>query len=206
MKVDAIQEFFDSLHPPCESQLLADFVHVNPNEFVLDIGCGNGFIALTLAYRFPTCKGIIGIDLQKQKIFTAIGAGYLLSEKVKNLAPYRFQKLDARGNFSLYRVYDVIVSNPPFFASQASRPCPALQRRLARQDFSLTLEGLFTTAKRILADQGRFYFVFPNNRMSEIEELYKTKGFDVLEIKPFPEIRKRSGGISLFAFQKRALP
>lgn len=203
VKVTESQYFFDTLHPCCESQLLADFVQIESGDRVLEIGCGRGFIALMLAYRFPESKEIIGIDINQEEIYEALRNNAILSQIIRKRAPVEFFLFDVREDTLNNRCWDVMVSNPPFFASRHSRSSPNAERRAARQDESLPLETLFSFSRCHLQEGGRFYLVFPSNRTPEVQALSEQKGFDVLDIKPFPDIRQRSGGISLFALQAR---
>ena len=203
MPYSPIQLFFDSLRPSCESQLLSEFTEIQNGEKALEIGCGNGFISLVLAHRFPKTGKLTGIDVNQTAITQSSENLLGLLSITDFVSPVEFILHDARKPLIKEGSFEVIVSNPPFFAEKKSRLSPDPSRRIARQDTLLTLDALFEAATQCLKPQGRLYLVLPTSRTAEIHALCNKKGFDEILIKSFPEIRKRSGGISLFLLQSQ---
>ena len=120
---------------------------------ILDLGTGSGLIALMLAQRFPTATAeAIDVDetsvLQARENFQRSPWGDRLTAIVT----------DAR----LYKPacsYDLVVSNPPFFAQ--SLKSPEARRTLARHNDTLSTAELLQCVSRLLAEEGRFWCVLP---------------------------------------------
>lgn len=189
----------DALRPTIESIRLAEFAQSDPQDRILEIGCGNGYIALVLACRFPQSRQVVGVDLQPHRIMAAKNAARLLYEHHSPMAPVRFFEGDARSTGFSHTGFDVVACNPPFFPSGSGRPSPHPERRFARQDDTLSLTDLFSCAARRLNRGGRLYFVFPNNRVEEILATHAKRGFTIESNSHLPNIRKRSGGVNLIA-------
>ncbi len=196
---------FDFLRPCAESQLLADFVHINAGDHVLDIGCGSGYLTLFLAWRFPQCNTVTGVDINQDLIMQAEKNNQIIQQRIKHNSPeIHFIAADATVMTDIDHHFDVLVSNPPFFNAEAGRIAESQQRRQARQDVTLTLEDLLQCAARLLKDNGRFYMVIPSIRISELENTIHDGGMSIHDIRSCPDIRKRSGGISLVEIINRA--
>lgn len=198
MSHDPNPPFDDFLHPPIESRLLADFIHLKPGERLLDVGCGHGTIALMLARRYPLCGEIVGIDIQDKIIREAEqNLQTLLELFPSETLSIHFITGDATRLERIDPGFDIVACNPPFFPANASRLSPNRERRLARQDETLTLDALFECAVRQLCENGRLVFVIPKARIPEVECISKSYRFKVKTMKSYPEIRKRSGGIAI---------
>lgn len=144
--------------------LLGSWVPKGAHKRVLDIGTGSGLLAIMMAQKTLGRSRILGIDIESNAVEQAIENG--------KQCPWP-QKLDfqhcalqaLKGNC----LFDVIVSNPPFFSSNKSftsdhdfdaNPMTP-QRRLARHNTALTLEELLANVHRLLTIEGLFYCVLP---------------------------------------------
>lgn len=200
---DPIQTFFDSLRPPMETQRLEAFVHANPGDRIMEIGCGTGYISLRLAYRVPNVNTVLGIELFPDLLHKALKARNDFATQFHNPLPHlHFTVWDAANPSPFSIPFDVIVCNPPFFCTTASRPSPNAHRNHARRDETLTPAILFQCMNNHLTQDGYGYVVYPNNRLKEIEHIAKTNGFYIDEQKTHPKIRQRDGGITLLKLKR----
>ncbi len=196
---DSLHCILDSLRAPIESYLLLDAVRVNPEETILDIGCGSGFILLSALNRYQDCLWGCGVDVVHNKLNEAKKAEQLIREN------YFFPNVDwvcgdVRSGFFHSHQFDVIVSNPPFFDSHSSRPSPNQDQTIAHIDAMLNLQELVACVARLLKPEGRFYLVYPLARFQEIENESKAVGMKIVEQVDHFEVRKRSGGIAVIQF------
>ena len=100
---------------------------------VLDVGTGSGLIAIMLAQR---CEAdVTGIDIDEEAVGQASENG--LSTPWKNRL--HFERADAL-SYDPRKPFDLIVSNPPFFANDLQ--CPEKRRNNARHSQSLPLDIL----------------------------------------------------------------
>lgn len=122
---------------------------------VLDIGSGTGLISLMMAQRFPQSQ-VLGIDIDpeaceqaRENVASSPFAGRV---SIENCA---LQKLSGDGE----RLFDAIVSNPPFFVNSMKNPDS--KRTMARHSDSLPFSELMRGVKRWLSDDGFFSAIVP---------------------------------------------
>ena len=135
--------------------LLGAWADVNNCRSILDVGTGSGLIALMVAQRNSSAK-ITAIEIDTEAALQAkenVGNSRF-KERIEVL-PLSFQDFVpvAAGKF------DLIVSNPPFFAH--SLPSPDLKRTDARHANSLILNDLFVLSKELLNDTGTLSLIYP---------------------------------------------
>ena len=109
---------------------------------VLDVGTGSGLIALMLAQRLPEAK-ITAIDIDAGAVEqAAYNFGMSPWADRLNCQQISLQDLEGEG------VYDLIVSNPPYF--QDSLKNPDSQRAIARHTDTLSYDELLKHSARLL--------------------------------------------------------
>ena len=140
---------------------------------ILDIGTGSGLIALMLAQRFGEAK-IDAIDIAPSAIQQA--------EQNFRQSPWSERlccSLSALQDYHSDTVYDLIVSNPPYF--QNSLKNPDQDRLLARHSDSLPYSSLLHHAAQLVAPQGIIALILPAEaekdiiRIAETEKLFCTR-------------------------------
>ena len=144
-----------------DSMVLADFVRLNRNAAVLDLGSGCGTLGLLLCAKAPGCH-VTGIELDEAAHMGALenirinqltGRMNSICADLKTL-PQNFRP----GGFS------VCVSNPPYYSGgAASESLP-----IARQESQCTLEDLFRSAAWALKYGGDFFLVHKPERLAQI--------------------------------------
>lgn len=129
---------------------------------VLDIGCGTGVLSLMLAQRFAGAS-VLGIDIDADAAMEASN-NFRLSPWAPRLKAIQadFRPFAVVGEAG---IYDMIVSNPPFFTVGAEAPDDA--RRVARHQGSLGLHDLMEGASRLLAHKGILAVVLPADKADE---------------------------------------
>lgn len=90
------------------TKLLIESVRVNPEDTVLDIGCGYGIIGLSLA---PEVKKVVLSDINKRALKLA-----KYNAKVNNIKNVEIIESDLYENIT--EKFDVIVCNPPVKAGK----------------------------------------------------------------------------------------
>lgn len=128
----------------------------------LDIGCGTGVLSLMLAQRF-TGMSVLGIDIDADAA-TEASANFRQSPWAQRLEAFQtdFREFAASGEAG---IYDMIISNPPFFTGGAEAPDNA--RRIARHQESLGLHDLMDGAAHVLAPEGILAVVLPADKADE---------------------------------------
>lgn len=121
---------------------------------ILDVGTGSGLVALMLAQRNRSAK-VVGIDIDSVAAAQA-------AENFR-LSPWADRLTALHTSLQVYasadRLFDVIVSNPPFFNNSLLPPDAA--RSAARHTGTLSLQELVGCCIKLLADGGLFSVILP---------------------------------------------
>ena len=120
---------------------------------VLDVGTGSGLIALMLAQRIQGAQ-ITAIDIDAGAVEQA-QYNFSVSPWADRLNCQQISLQDLEGE----GVYDLIVSNPPYF--QDSLKNPDSQRAMARHTDTLSYEELLAHSARLLTKEGVLALVLP---------------------------------------------
>ena len=139
---------FDVCHDRCamkvgtDGVLLGAWANVQCADSVLDVGTGSGLIALMIAQRNPLCK-ITGIDIDQSAALQASEnfRRSLWQDRLESVC-VDFCKYDSPKKF------DLIISNPPFYAG--GEYWGNVARRRARSEDTLSFENLISSVVRML--------------------------------------------------------
>jgi tRNA1Val (adenine37-N6)-methyltransferase len=137
--------------------LLAALVQVKNPQRILDVGTGTGLISLMLAQRFETTS-IDAVEIDEQ---AALEADYNFKKsKWSNRLNLHHQSLQ---NYTqaCSLLYDVIISNPPYFVKHNNFSIDDVQRSKARHDADLPLNDLAQYAYQLLKEDGSFWLILP---------------------------------------------
>ena len=150
--------------------LLGAWASLGAARRILDVGSGSGLVALMLAQRVlaqcsaavvdPGCAvEIVGLELDEAAAIQA-------AENVA-ASPYSNTVTIEQGAVQNYQAtaFDLIVSNPPYFAS--GQPFASQARAHARHTGSLSFAELFAHAKRLSAINGQLALVLPHQALAE---------------------------------------
>ena len=141
---------------------------------VLDVGTGSGLIALMLAQRLPEAK-ITAIDIDAGAVEqAAYNFGMSPWADRLNCQQISLQDLEGEG------VYDLIVSNPPYF--QDSLKNPDSQRAMARHTDTLSYDELLKHSARLLTTEGILALVLPIEAEQQIIALAQPLGLYPIHI------------------------
>ncbi len=187
-----------------DSMLLGSLVPTESALRVLDIGTGSGVLALMMAQR---TKGMIdGVEIEEnayiQAVKNASDSSWRGRIKIYHTSLQNFNPPDIR--------YDLIISNPPYFVAHNSlkSTSPQKSRANARDHNQLSFEDLLFHAKRLLAQQGKFYVILPFAakqefiNKAEIQQLYISEEIDIRSKPQAPFIRVILG----FTHQQNSQP
>ncbi|MBQ6047005.1 MAG: methyltransferase [Bacteroidales bacterium] len=138
---------------------------------ILDLGTGSGLIALMLAQRYQKAT-IDAIDVDE--------ASVLQARENFQRSPWGDRLTAIVADARLYKPacsYDLVVSNPPFFAQ--SLKSPEARRTLARHNDTLSTAELLQCVSRLLAEEGRFWCVLPVEGAEKMREMGEDVGLKV---------------------------
>lgn len=147
-----------------DSVLLGAFARTIRAEKIIDLGCGAGVLTVLLSAARPSAR-ISGVEIQAE----ACG---LCRE---NMAENGFDSggivcADLREHRCLFPAgdFDLVISNPPYFAENSGHSAPDGSRAASRDERFCTLEDLCQAAKYLCRWGGSFALVHRPERLSEI--------------------------------------
>ncbi|MCB5308750.1 tRNA(1)(Val) (adenine(37)-N(6))-methyltransferase TrmN [Yersinia massiliensis] len=152
--------------------LLGAWVPVEKARKALDIGCGSGLIALMIAQRSSPEVIIDGVELEPEAAQQA-SSNVALSPWAERVNIYA-QDVHEFAKNHLHQ-YDLIVSNPPYFAPAVA--CRDEARDTARYTGSLTHDALLDCAEKLLTEDGVFCVVLPHDLGVELVRLAEQKSW-----------------------------
>ena len=175
-----------------DSLLLADSIHPELNESILEFGGGCGIIPLILAKKNPTVQ-IITLEIQKELAEC--------SEKnvVLNGLNGQIQTLREDANFAWQKFkkksFHRVITNPPYRTPGSGRLNPDDERAMARHEISLNLKNIIQWSVSLLAPGGKINFIFPSSRYEEALACLEKHRFELIEIE---EVRRMRNSIRIF--------
>lgn len=148
-----------------DSILLGSWVQPNRTQRILDVGTGSGLLSIMLAQKSLNTCLIEGIDIDAAAILQAKGNAKTCPWS-KRLA---FQHT-ALQQFSNNEVYELIISNPPYFSinHSANNELSVKNRLYARQTVELDHPTLLKDVSRRLSVDGQFCCVLPADIATEL--------------------------------------
>lgn len=148
--------------------LLGAWARVGQARNILDIGTGTGLVALMSAQRSQA--KIVAIDIDGEAVSQA--RENVLSSPWKDRVEVKLQDVCSYvpGMF-----FDVVVSNPPYFAN--SLKGSDIQRNMARHTDCLDFRKLIKSVVRLLHPEGAFSVVVPADGMEEFASIALEYGF-----------------------------
>lgn len=162
--------------------LLGAWAPAEGAQHALDVGTGTGLIALMLAQRFPALR------LDALEIDPASAAQAAENVAASPFADRIAVQAGALQTFFPPRAYDLIVSNPPFFAAGPVARDP--RKGQGRHEHRLPLQFLLHFAAQHLSEQGRIALILPIDREAEtIQEagLLQLHPEAICQVRPTPQ-------------------
>ena len=134
-----------------------------PNYKILDVGTGSGLIARMLMQRCPEAE-VEGIDIDEAAVEQACENGVRAFHS-------SLQEWKDNGQWTMDngQLYDLIVSNPPYFQNSLKNPDKG--REMARHTDTLRYEELVKHSARLLREGGQLALILPAEAETEIREI-----------------------------------
>ena len=158
-----------------DAVLLANFISMRSAEKVLDLGCGNGIIALILAYRWPSCQ-LTCLEIQPDLVKLAR----------ENVALNNWQERIRIVQGDLRQIdksitagqFDWVVSNPPYRKTGTGRMNIEPEQMVARHETLADVASVVKAAFWALKTRGRAAFIYPAIRGATVLYELKKQGLE----------------------------
>lgn len=153
-----------------DSLILAHFASLKPRSVNLDLGCGNGVIALVLARHYTQSRWH-GLEVQEK----------LAALAEKNVQDNDLERRviidvgDAQGIKKIYEphFFDNIVFNPPYRKINSGRINPLEEKAVARHEIKGSLADFLAASRYLLKPKGRVFTIYPARRLVELVFLFR---------------------------------
>lgn len=142
---------------------------------VLDIGCGCGILGIELALR-KSVKSLHLLEVQSD-FEEHINENL---EKFKVRATISFNKFSS---FEVDKKYDLIISNPPYFNRESSRPSPNFKKDACRSFRIDSFIDWLNCIKRNMSQQGEVFLVLRKENYNVLKNNTDFKIISTLEDK-----------------------
>jgi tRNA1Val (adenine37-N6)-methyltransferase len=145
--------------------LLAQFAAPRPTDRVLDLGCGNGAIALLLAYRHPLLR-VVGLEMQPALASRALRGAQLngLHDRVE-IVEGDLRRVEA---LLPPAAFDLVLCNPPYREVGRGRLNPDPETRQAKHEISATLQEVIAAVRYALTPKGRACLIYHASRLADL--------------------------------------
>ena len=150
-----IQHDKSSMKVGTDAVLLGAWAEAENVSRVLDIGSGSGIISLMMAQR--TDAQIVGVDIDFPSVEEARQNAE--SSAWKNRIHFHCTSIQQFCTKENRNLFDLIVSNPPFFVN--SLKSPVENRNRSRHTDTLTFSDLINAVLHCLAENGSFAVILP---------------------------------------------
>lgn len=151
---------------------------------ILDIGSGTGLLSLMIAQKSEDTIEIDAVEIN-QRAYQQARENFRNSEWAKRLMLFN---TDIQ-SFSANSLYNMIVSNPPFFSG--SQKGIDVGKNTALHDDMLPMSDLIATCVRLLAPDGQFWVIYPEYEMTQLEVMARKSG---LFVKTSFDIKNKESG------------
>lgn len=148
-----------------DTLLLAFFASVNEGDRVMDLGTGNGTLALILASLYPSLS-VVGLEIQSEMAVRAVRNVHVNGHE-KNVSVIAgdvrvIEEVAPAGSF------DRVVANPPYRSPHTGRVSPYPEKTVARHEIHGTLADFVKAAAYLLPAKGRFAVIYRAARTGDL--------------------------------------
>jgi tRNA1Val (adenine37-N6)-methyltransferase len=152
-----------------DALLLAEFVSIKSEDFVVDLGAGCGIISLFLAVEREV-SFVVGLELQEE-LTSQAKRNIMLNELEKKIAVIQgdLRHLPMAPGFA-----NVVICNPPYRQGKSGRINPDPSKAIARHEIAVSLNDTLNAGKALLRPGGRLAMIYPANRLTEVFAKMKT--------------------------------
>jgi tRNA1Val (adenine37-N6)-methyltransferase len=157
---------------------------VDSSTRVLDIGTGTGLLALMAAQRnLNALIDAVEVDDAAFMQATDNAAASPFAGQIR-IVHSRIQDFQATSSLSEARVYDQILTNPPFYTNHLRSPDVAVNRALHTDE--LPFPELIESVVRLLKPEGEWWILLPPYETQKLADLAKESG-----LRPFRRLSIR---------------
>jgi tRNA1Val (adenine37-N6)-methyltransferase len=136
------------------------------NARVLELGTGSGVISIILGYQVPKVplpSSIIAVELQEN--LAKIAQQNIEENTMTSRLRVVQQDLKRVPNETTGKLFDLVVTNPPYFAINDGNQELDEERAIARREVHATISEVLLCAVRSLSAKGRLAIIYPVSQL-----------------------------------------
>jgi tRNA1Val (adenine37-N6)-methyltransferase len=136
------------------------------NGRVLELGTGSGIISMILGYQVPEVSlptSIIAVELQES--LAKLARQNIEENAMASRLRVVQQDLKKVPDEATGALFDLVVTNPPYFALNEGRQELDEERAIARREIHATIHEVLLCAVRCLAAKGKLALVYPVSQL-----------------------------------------
>ncbi len=184
-----------------DSVLLADFVNTGTRRSGIDLGCGSGILPLLLLTKSAALH-MTGLEINPEAVSVArdnIAANALEGRcGIVTGDIRRCRELFRTGQF------DLVVSNPPYFAAGSGKQSPNADKAAARGELLCTLEDICRAASYLCRTGGAFCLVHRAERLADAICLLRETGFEAKRLRTVSHSAEKAPSLVLIEARRGA--
>ncbi|TYQ16826.1 UNVERIFIED_CONTAM: tRNA1(Val) A37 N6-methylase TrmN6 [Acetivibrio alkalicellulosi] len=148
-----------------DAVLLANFVDIKKNDYVIDLGTGTGIISVLIAGK-TEAKEITGLEIQEDMAEMAQRSVNLneLEGKIKIVCGDIKKSIEIFGASK----FNVVVSNPPYMKRGGGLLNVSDGKAVSRHEILCILEDVIVASSRLLLPGGQFAMIHRPDRLVDI--------------------------------------
>jgi len=163
-----------------DSLILAHFVALKSRSVNMDIGCGNGVIALVLAKRYPLTHWT-GLEIQEGQAMLS-RKNIELNSLEKRVSVVLGDANEVKKYFAA-NSFDNVIFNPPYRKLSSGRINPLLEKAVARHEIKGSLQNFLEASQYLLKPSGRVFAIYPVLRLVELIVLFRQNNIEPKRMK-----------------------
>lgn len=154
-----------------DSVLLSDFAkEIRSKSIVLDLGTGNGVLAILLCGKTNLSK-IYGVEIQED--IANIAQKSINLNKLNNRFEIINDNIKNLNSYFKNDSIDAIISNPPYKKDNSGLKNESQKKLIARHEITANLEDFISISSKLLKSNGSLYMVHRPERLADLFYLLK---------------------------------
>ncbi|MBJ2128902.1 methyltransferase [Alteromonas sp. IB21] len=187
-----------------DSLILGSWVNVGSAARILDVGTGTGILALMMAQKALPSSKIDAIEIDDNAAMQA-ASNFDNAKWSRQLSVHHCDICQ----FEPPCLYDLVVSNPPYF-DEALKNTNAYKtqgkaRNVARQTSVLRPDTLFSVSNAVLNEGASMYCLYPSTLDADIVQVAETYGLQLQRILYIKHSKTKPPYLCAFHFIKSSL-
>lgn len=186
-----------------DSVLLGCFAREHAEDAkVLELGAGVGVISLVLAFPVPGRRApreIVAVELQER--LAKLATQNVLENRLKTPIQIIQGDLKKLPNQESGRLFDLVLSNPPYYLINEGQREPDEERAVARREISATISDVLSCAARCLHAKGKLALVYPAAQLPRLFSAVEKSSFQWVAMQPVYSREGREAELVLALFK-----